>query len=237
MSSVVISGDTSGSVTLQAPAIAGTTVLTLPTTNGTIVTTGTTSGISGSAITTGTVGVSVGGTGQTTYTNGQLLIGNTTGNTLTKATLTQGTGITITNGAGSITIAASGSITPTTGTYGFNSNPSAASNKTNTTMAKYWECIAPYAGTYSTFFQMTGPGGGWTSTGQIYVNGVARGTSRSIGASTATYTEDVTVSAGDLIQVYGATASGAFGYSISRFACGTADGKTAGIPYYTGAQF
>jgi hypothetical protein len=37
-----------------------------------------------------------------------LLIGNTTGNTLTKATLTAGTGITITNGAGSITIAAAG---------------------------------------------------------------------------------------------------------------------------------
>ena len=46
-----------------------------------------------------------GGTGQTTYTNGQLLIGNTTGNTLTKATLTAGSGISITNGAGSITIA------------------------------------------------------------------------------------------------------------------------------------
>jgi hypothetical protein len=53
---------------------------------------------------TGTLGVSNGGTGQTTYTNGQLLIGNTTGNTLTKATLTAGSGITITNGAGSITI-------------------------------------------------------------------------------------------------------------------------------------
>lgn len=50
-----------------------------------------------------------GGTGQTTYTNGQLLIGNSTGNTLTKATLTGGTGITVTNGAGSITISASGS--------------------------------------------------------------------------------------------------------------------------------
>ena len=47
-----------------------------------------------------------GGTGQTTYTNGQLLIGNTTGNTLTRATLTAGTGISITNGTGSITIAA-----------------------------------------------------------------------------------------------------------------------------------
>jgi hypothetical protein len=46
-----------------------------------------------------------GGTGQTSYTNGQLLIGNTTGNTLTKATLTAGAGIAITNAAGSITIA------------------------------------------------------------------------------------------------------------------------------------
>jgi hypothetical protein len=53
---------------------------------------------------TGTVAVANGGTGQTTYTNGQLLIGNTTGGTLTKATLTQGTGITISNGAGSITV-------------------------------------------------------------------------------------------------------------------------------------
>jgi hypothetical protein len=64
-------------------------------------TTGTAAGLSA------TLAVSSGGTGQTSYTNGQLLIGNTTGNTLTKATLTAGTGITITNGAGSITVAAS----------------------------------------------------------------------------------------------------------------------------------
>jgi len=59
----------------------------------------------------GTLAVANGGTGQTSYTNGQLLIGNSTGNTLTKATLTAGTGISITNGAGSITIAASGTST------------------------------------------------------------------------------------------------------------------------------
>lgn len=53
----------------------------------------------------GTVAVTNGGTGQSSYANGQLLIGNSTGNTLAKATLTAGTGITITNGAGSITIA------------------------------------------------------------------------------------------------------------------------------------
>ena len=57
----------------------------------------------------GTLAVANGGTGQTSYTDGQLLIGNTTGNTLTKATLTAGTGITVTNASGSITIATSGS--------------------------------------------------------------------------------------------------------------------------------
>jgi len=56
----------------------------------------------------GTLSTSNGGTGQTSYTDGQLLIGNTTGNTLTKATLTAGSGINITNGSGSITIAAAG---------------------------------------------------------------------------------------------------------------------------------
>lgn len=58
--------------------------------------------------------VANGGTGQSSYTNGQLLIGNTTGNTLTKATLTAGSGISITNGSGSITItstAGSGTVT------------------------------------------------------------------------------------------------------------------------------
>jgi len=52
--------------------------------------------------------VADGGTGQGSYTNGQLLIGNSTGNTLSKSTLTAGSGITITDGAGSITVAASG---------------------------------------------------------------------------------------------------------------------------------
>lgn len=53
---------------------------------------------------TGTLSPANGGTGQTTYTNGQLLIGSTSGGTLTKATLTAGTGIALVNGAGSITI-------------------------------------------------------------------------------------------------------------------------------------
>ena len=56
----------------------------------------------------GQLAVTRGGTGQSSFTNGQLLIGNSTGNTLTKATLTPGANITITNAAGAITIAVSG---------------------------------------------------------------------------------------------------------------------------------
>jgi hypothetical protein len=59
------------------------------------------------------VAVNKGGTGQTSYTDGQLLIGNSSGNGLTKATLTAGANIIITNGNGSIEIAASA---PGTGT-------------------------------------------------------------------------------------------------------------------------
>ena len=56
----------------------------------------------------GRLPVGMGGTGQTSYTNGQLLIGNTATGGLSKATLTAGSNITITNGNGTITIAATG---------------------------------------------------------------------------------------------------------------------------------
>ena len=68
---------------------------------------------SGTITIAGTLNVANGGTGQTSFVNGELLIGNTTGNTLTKATLTAGTGISITNGTGSISIAATNNGTVT----------------------------------------------------------------------------------------------------------------------------
>jgi len=73
-------------------------------------TTGTAAGLSA------TLAVGSGGTGQTTYTDGQILIGNSTGNTLAKTTLTAGTNVTITNGPGTITLAAVGGA-PAAGTY------------------------------------------------------------------------------------------------------------------------
>jgi hypothetical protein len=59
----------------------------------------------GAVTLSGLLNVASGGTGQSSYTDGQLLIGNTIGNTLGKATLTAGNGIAITNGHSSITIA------------------------------------------------------------------------------------------------------------------------------------
>jgi len=59
----------------------------------------------GASSITGTLGVADGGTGQTSYTDGQLLIGNTLTGGLSKATLTAGTNVSITNANGAITIA------------------------------------------------------------------------------------------------------------------------------------
>jgi hypothetical protein len=53
-----------------------------------------------------TIGTAYGGTGQTSYADGELLIGNTATGSLAKATLTAGTNVTITNGNGAISIAA-----------------------------------------------------------------------------------------------------------------------------------
>lgn len=90
--------------------IAGTKVLDATSLGSAVVSSSLTSvGTIGTGVWNGTtVATGYGGTGQTTYTDGQLLIGKTDG-TLAKATLTASTGVTITNGNGTITIAATGS--------------------------------------------------------------------------------------------------------------------------------
>ncbi|MGZ3782411.1 MAG: tail fiber domain-containing protein [Pseudobdellovibrionaceae bacterium] len=79
--------------------------------------------LSAAKITSGVLAVAQGGTGQSAYTDGQLLIGNTATNGLNKATLTAGTGVTITNGNGTISISATGTggtVTNVTGTAPIN---------------------------------------------------------------------------------------------------------------------
>jgi hypothetical protein len=56
MSSVVISGNTSGTITLDAPAVAGTTTLTLPATSGTVLTTASTGVVTQAMLSTNVAG-------------------------------------------------------------------------------------------------------------------------------------------------------------------------------------
>ncbi len=131
---------------------------------------------------TGTLGKGNGGTGQTTYTDGELLIGNSSGNTLTKATLTAGSNITITNGNGSIEIASTGS------------SPSFSyQSKTTTYTASIGEWVvsssSSWAGTLPTAVGQTGKSIRWqhngaTSLDKVYtinttssqtINGLASG--------------------------------------------------------------
>jgi len=95
MSSIVISGDTSGSVTLQAPAIAGSTILTLQAASGTIALTSGATAFTDLTVTNGasiqglTVGLGAGAVATNTAVGASALAANTTG----------ATGVAIGNGA------------------------------------------------------------------------------------------------------------------------------------------
>lgn len=127
--------------TLVTSGAFSTTLTSTATTNVTLPTSGTL------LSTAATITVAQGGTGQTSYTNGQLLIGNTTGNTLTKATLT-GTAnqINVTNGAGSITLGLSATLSVPTLTV---KNGSAANTIMNIVAGDY----TVFSYTSTLFFQ------------------------------------------------------------------------------------
>lgn len=165
--------------------------------------------------TTGAINVARGGTGQTSYTNGQLLIGNSTGNTLTKATLTAGSGVTITNGGGSITIATTksgveGGVTNgnmgTTGTTYY--KPNSITTGSNTT-ASAGEITATHTGTLfnlqATISAAPGSGGGGR-TRQFILRNVTAGTNISFtisnpNTSGSSGAASIAVTAGDTIRI------------------------------------
>lgn len=124
-----ITGGTYNKVTITAPATGSTltiadgktltannsltlggtdaTTMTFPSTSATIARTDAAQTFTGAQTFSTAIATGSGGTGQSTYSNGQLLIGKTDG-TLAKATLTAGSNVTITNGDGTIEIASTG---------------------------------------------------------------------------------------------------------------------------------
>jgi len=90
MSSVVISGNTSGAITLSAPDVAGTNTITLPASTGYLFVTPT----------AGTLATSAGGTGLTSFTSGGAMYATST------SALTTGTLPVASGGTGSTTAAA-----------------------------------------------------------------------------------------------------------------------------------
>jgi len=176
---------------------------------------------------TGTLPVANGGTGQTSYTDGQLLIGNTATGGLSKATLTAGTNITITNGNGSITIAASGGGGSTT----LNSILAATAANTpinNANFAQEWQWNTLAGGTG---FSLTSTSTAATGQTQTLFNIGLSGTNGTAGQSTyaakisnthagttsTNYALQLTASGGTTINYALDVTAG-----ISRFAAGTA---------------
>jgi len=198
---------------------------------------------------TGTVGVDQGGTGQTTYTNGQLLIGNTTGNTLTKATLTAGSGITVTNGAGSITIASTAGA-PDTQTFN-SSGTWTKPGSGNFVRIQMWggggggsrvtTANGSNAGGGGGYFELTVPIASMGATAAVTVGAAGAGRTGSAGSGTNGGNSGVTLGSGTTIYVSGgeggvgaAAGSGGYGalvFSTTVISDPTNIGKGAGNCY------
>lgn len=187
--------DLGGTVTSVA-ASGGTTGLTF---TGSPITT------SGTLTLGGTLAVANGGTGQTSYTDGQLLIGNSTGNTLTKATLIAGANISITNGAGSITIAATsggtGTVTSVSVTSA-NGFAGTVANPTTTPAITLSTTVTGLVKGNGTALSAASAGTDYVAPGAITTSGLTMATARLLGRTTASTgaVEEITVGTGLLLS-------------------------------------
>lgn len=128
--------------------------------------------ISASAVTSGVLAIARGGTGTgSTPTNGQLLIGNGTGYSV--SALTQGTGLTITNGSGTVTLGITNTAVAT-GSYGSSSSVGTftvnAQGQLTAAASVPINAIALTTGTIS-----TGPTSDTDIANKLYVDSVAQG--------------------------------------------------------------
>lgn len=141
---------------------------------------------SASVLTAGTLPHEAGGTGFTTYTDGQILIGKSSDGSLAKNTLTAGTAISIGNGSGAITITntapdqivslTGGGTTTITGSYP-NFNISSADQYVGTVTS-----VDVSGGTTG----LTFTGGPITSSGTITVGGTLAASNGGTGATSLT---------------------------------------------------
>ena len=101
MSSVVLSGDTSGAITLSAPSVAGTNTITLPANTGTVITTA-----SSAVVTQAMLASNVVGNGPTfsAYVSSNQSVSNNTGTTLAANTKEWDTGTCYNNTGSTVTL-------------------------------------------------------------------------------------------------------------------------------------
>ena len=177
-------GTGSGSVT-SVDVSGGTTGLS---TSGGPVTT------SGTITIAGTLAVANGGTGQTSFTDGQLMIGNSAGSTLAKANLTAGTGISITNGGGTISIATSSAISGLITSSGFTMATARILGRSTAATGAIEE-ITIGSGLSLAAGTLSASGGG---SGSITVSGYTQNTARMLGRTTASAgaIEEITIGTG-----------------------------------------
>jgi hypothetical protein len=216
--------DLGGTVTSVA-ASGGTTGLTF---SGSPITT------SGTLTLGGTLAVANGGTGQTSYTNGQLLIGNTTGNTLSKATLTAGTNISITNGAGSITINAADAYTGTVTSVSVVSANGFAGTVANPTTTPAITISTTATGVLKgngTAISAALAGTDYVAPGAITGSGLTMATARLLGRTTASSgaVEEITVGTG--LSLTGGTLSSTVSGTVTSV---DVSGGTTGLSFSGG---
>jgi hypothetical protein len=158
-----------------------------------------------------TVGTAYGGTGQTTYANGELLIGKTDG-TLAKATLTAGTGVAVTNADGSVTVAVDSTVVTTAQTGTVTSTMIADGTivdaDVNASAAIAGTKISPNFGSQNVVTTGTSTAASLIPTGSsVPTNGVYLPAANSVGIST-NGTERARIRADGMFEVKGAGTAG-----------------------------